>query len=646
MKKRTKELVDRIFANKTTRQFFRQILFFGLTVFICWSLALGALGQSTTPISFKILDQPIAPVSDRLFGHLLERASWGEPGPEIALEPGTRQLQPEAVDLMHQMNIPLIRFPGGTDVDYTNWQDLISNVPNRGTNRPLTTGHTSQVITNNFGLDEYFALRDELSAQKLSTRQQTNREIDSEKTDSEKTGNQETDSTAKVETILVVNFLDAVSGKVPLEAAAQNAAGLVAYANAPLDAALPAGMTDWPAIRAKNGHPEPFGAEYVQIGNEVWVGRFRGDVRKGKGLSNPEELAQWYTTCYQAYIAAIDAVDPNVALIIDGKMGDDIEKTVLADPVIRNRVQYLTYHDYAPGPISEVTKAGEPVDRDNLEPVDWWRALVAMPGWYDAESGTNLGQGNDIALAQSLNYQIAITEWNWNGWGFDEIALEDDINWRLASALGTAAYLHGLMRQGNDIKLACQSLLVGANWDITSIRVDADGKEPPYFWPQGQITAFYSRHHGSQLLEAISNNVPRYIQPFKIGWSRTPRGDIAAIDLVATADEKSIYIHAANRSFDRSLPITIDLSALPSIDATAMQYLFSEKEQPQQGWIQSMWQWLVHSRAREESSQAIAQIESQPQPLANQTLTVSLPKQSVSIFKIARDRSNGVSNSL
>lgn len=595
-------------TNHQPKQLRRLILCVGLALAACLSLSLSAPAQGT--IAFTISPQTLSPVSDRLFGHLLERASWGEPGPEIAIEPGTQRLPTEVVSLMHRMSIPIIRFPGGTDVDYINWQDLISNVPNRDVGRPLTTGHTQQVITNDFGLDEYFSLRDELSA---------------ERTQSGKN---------KVETILVANFLDAASGKLPLADAAQNAAGLVAYANAPLNAPLPAGMTDWPAIRAKNGHPQPFAAEYLQIGNEWWTGRFLDAVRQGKSLSDPAEIAQWYITCLQAYISAIDAVDPNIAIIIDGKMGENIEQTVLADPTIRDRVQYVTYHDYAPGPIDQVIASGEPVNISELTPSDWWRAWAAMPGFYSAETGTSLAQGQEMELAKSLGYQVAITEWNWNGWGFDDIDLNDEIDWKLASAIGTAGYLHGLMRQGETIQLACQSLLVGANWDITSIRIDSDREDPPYFWPQGQMTAFYSRHHGSQLLDVKSSDLPRYQQPFKVGWARTPRGDIATLDVIATADEQALYIHAINRAQNRAIPIQLNLSNFTDLDASAMQYLFTAKQQ-NKGWLRSLWSQLF---AKDKSPEAIAQINAQTQPLSNQQLTVALPEQSVSIFQIDKQR--------
>lgn len=587
-------------------QLIRWTLCFSLSLLICFGLSeQNILAQAPKSITFKVLDQPIAPINDRLFGHLLERASWGEPGPEIALQAGTGQIEPAAVELMQQMNIPLMRFPGGTDVDYTDWRDLISNVPgraNNGSERPVTIGHSGKKITNRFGLDEYFQLRDILST-----------------------------ATKQTETILVANFLDAVSGKVPLKEAALNAAGLVAYTNAPAGASLPKGMPDWPAIRAKNGHPEPYKVEYLQIGNELWIRRFQQQVQEGTGLKQPAALAQWYLKCLKAYIAAIDSVDPNISLILDGTMGQGIEKMVLADPNIRSRVKYVTFHDYAPGPIDGVKYKGEAIPNSLLLDTDWWKAWVAMPGQF-SPAGVNVALGDRLQFARSLGYKVVVTEWNWNGWGMEALDLPPETDWRLASGLGTAGFLNGLMRQGNDIEIACQSLLIGANWDITSIRVDPKKQSPPYLLPQGQMTLFYSNHHGSRLLSLESSNVPSYPQPYSMGWIKRPEYNIATIDLVATADERMIYLHAINRAQAQDLPIEIDLTDFPKLGQSAVRYLFTDRQST--NWFAALWRWIKSLWSG--SNQTIGEISSHTFPVQSQTFTVTLPKQSVSIFAVPR----------
>ena len=149
------------------------------------------------------------------------------------------------------MQIPILRFPGGSDVDYVDWRDMIDNVPGRPTGeRPISTPRGNQ-ISNKFGYDEYLRLCEPL----------------------------------QIETHLVVNFADGFLRRKPLAEAAQHAAALVAYCNAPLGASLPGGMADWPSVRAQNGHPEPYRVKYWEIGNENW---FFVNTLLAQGLDHDE----------------------------------------------------------------------------------------------------------------------------------------------------------------------------------------------------------------------------------------------------------------------------------------------------------------------------------------------------------------------
>ena len=49
----------------------------------------------------------------------------------------------------------MIRFPGGTDVDFMDWCDMIDNVPGQPPERPVSTGHRGHEVTNYFGYDEF-----------------------------------------------------------------------------------------------------------------------------------------------------------------------------------------------------------------------------------------------------------------------------------------------------------------------------------------------------------------------------------------------------------------------------------------------------------------------------------------------------------
>ena len=188
-------------------------------------------------IEITVSDTVLHEIDPRLFGQFMERPSWGEIGPEAAVIPGTHQLRPEAKQLLRRMRIPIARFPGGTDVDYIDWRDMIDNVPGREGGRPITIGHQGDRVTNNFGYDEFLQFCEEL----------------------------------EVEPILVVNFRDGLLAEDGPQKAATHAAKLVAYCNAPVDNDLPEELAVWPALRAENGRAAAYNVKYIQIGNETWA---------------------------------------------------------------------------------------------------------------------------------------------------------------------------------------------------------------------------------------------------------------------------------------------------------------------------------------------------------------------------------------
>ncbi len=59
--------------------------------------------------------------------------------------------------------------------------------------------------------------------------------------------------------------------------------------------------------------------------------------------------------------------------------------------------------------------------------------------------------------------------------------------------------------------------------------------------------------------------VPTYEQPYRMGGIR-PSKKVAVIDAVATADETAVYVHAINRSFDKAMEVTINLSGFEAGD--------------------------------------------------------------------------------
>ena len=484
-------------------------------------LGLGSIHLDALPYVFEIRDKELNPVSDKIFGQFLERASWGEPGPEACLIDGTGELLPEAMEMLRKMDIPIIRFPGGTDVDFLDWRDMIDHVPGReGKDRPVSHSRGNQ-ITNRFGYDEYFRMRDELGA----------------------------------ETILVLNFLDAVSGKKPIREAALDNCGLLAYANARIGQKLPEGMPDWPAIRALNGHPEPFGIEYIQIGNETWVDHFRNAARTGmKELEEPQ-LAAHLLECLKAYVEVIREIDPIIPIIIDAVGPFQSHELYLRDPYIREEVEFATSHHYFFGDLQDIRIDGESYPLEGWSTMDFWALWTGMLG-YTYQHGGSIGEGQlqrSAERADELGYKLAYTEWNWNKWGYAGLDPQPEINYEVAAGLGVAGFLHGFIRNGDRVSLATQSMLLGVSWNIAAIRMDKTRKVPPFFSPQGQVTDFYRRHTGDTRLEVGSPPMPRL--PF-LHEKENALDMGSLLDVTATRGDSLLNIHVVNRSLHDPVPAT------------------------------------------------------------------------------------------
>ncbi len=107
---------------KSTRQWYLIVgscLLIGLTTHNQQAPGKEPSGDQHARIAVKIKDKSLHKIDARIFGQFMERPSWGgETGVEGSLLPGTNKLQNKTVELIKGMHIPIIRFPGGTDVDY------------------------------------------------------------------------------------------------------------------------------------------------------------------------------------------------------------------------------------------------------------------------------------------------------------------------------------------------------------------------------------------------------------------------------------------------------------------------------------------------------------------------------------------------
>ena len=477
-------------------------------------------------VTIEISTNSIHKINPMIFGHFLEKPSWGgEIGIEAAFDNAKFHLQPGLYSLLDSMNIPVLRFPGGTDIDHIDWRDMVSNIPGRESKeRPTSIGHTGTEVTNLFGYDEMLNLSQSL----------------------------------KAEPILVVNFGAGYYGEKLLREAANDAAALVAYCNADLKDTLPEELAIYPKLRAKNGQTDPWKVKYWQIANEPWVLdrnlKLNGDIS--------DSLRNHYYDCINAYINAMRAVDPTIKIILDGnshELSQHLNKSVA-------NYDLVAYHMYYPWQVDYYTRNGKEYLPDSLSKQEIWYSWTAMPQ-VDPQ-GFSILDNPGFQNAKIPQKPIAVTEWNWNGWWGGKVGKEVPAS-RFAKGVGAAGMLHSMMRSGN-IEMACQSMLVGNSWDITGIRVDKKNDFAPYFFPSGLITAFYSSLHGENMLRIKANNIPTIDQPYKMN-EVDAKDKVALLDILATGDDQHVFLHVINRAYDQDLDATINL---PQNAVSVIQHIY------------------------------------------------------------------------
>lgn len=224
------------------------------------------------------------------------------------------------------------------------------------------------------------------------------------------------------------------SGSVEFEEYVQDALDLIEFANGPVD-------SKWGALRAKMGHPEPFGMDFLSVGNEQWETQYL-DLRYR----------------YERFEAAIHAKYPEIRLL--GTAGPFMECSITEDAwkYYREKAKENPNFSYA-------------VDEHYYVSPQWLYDHVAMYDDYTRDVAVFAGE------------YAAHTEARENS---------------MESALAEAALLTGIEKNADVVKLASYAPLFNrighSQWKPDMIWFDDSAV---YLTPNYYVQKLFANHRGS-----------------------------------------------------------------------------------------------------------------------------------------------------
>ena len=289
-------------------------------------------------------------------------------------------------------------------------------------------------------------------------------------------------------------------------ATVEEAAAWVEYCNAPA-------TSKYGAMRARNGHAEPYGVKYWEIGNEIW-----GDWVRG------HSDAATYARNYNRYVAAMRAVDPSIKFIA---VGDNDMKWNHAVLRLAGRdIDYLAIHHYY----------GHRETQGDL------RNLVARPLRYERFYGEVEQAIQELTPGRPIKLAI-------NEWGLD---LPETQQYSILAALYGARLMNVFERQGDLIGMSAVSDLVNG-WPGGIIQASRHGL---FVTPIYLVNQLYATRFGAERL-AVKVDGPAFDS------GREGHG-VPVLDVVVSrsADGEKIFIKAVNTDQVKPLMTRISVSGL------------------------------------------------------------------------------------
>jgi alpha-L-arabinofuranosidase len=287
-------------------------------------------------------------------------------------------------------------------------------------------------------------------------------------------------------------------------ATVEEAAAWVEYCNGPA-------TSTYGALRARNGHPQPYGVKLWEVGNEIWGGWVRG-----------HSTAETYAKNFNLYAAAMRRVDPAIKLIAVGDNDMKWNRAVLR--MAGERMDYLAIHHY----YGRNEMAGDALN------------LMARPLFYErfysqvADSIRQLAPGRDIRLAI-------------NEWGLD---LVEGQQYSITSALYGARLMNVFERTNGLVAMSAVSDLLNG-WPGGIIQAS---RHAVFVSPLYHANALYRAHLGGARLAA--SLVGPVFDSSREGKS------VSYLDasVSRSADAKQIFIKVVNTHQTTPIRLKVNLS--------------------------------------------------------------------------------------
>jgi len=343
--------------------------------------------------------------------------------------------RPDTIKVMKDLDSPVYRWPGGNFVSAYNWRDGIGDPDRRPPRKnPAWTG----VEHNDVGIHEFMTL-----CKLLDT-----------------------------EAFIAVN-----TGLGTVEEIAEE----IAYCNAPAD-------TKMGKLRAKNGHPEPYGVKWWAVGNEMYGRWQKGHMPLAKYVEKHNRSAK-----------AMWAVDPKAKLIAVGHAGP-WSRTMLN--VCADHMTLLSEHIYCQ------TRTSVPAH------------VAQMTGSIRRVGDVHRQYRKELPKLKGKDIRIAMDEWNF--WYGPHLYGELGTRYFLKDAIGIAAGLHEFFRYSDIYFMANYAQTVNVIGCIKTSKTAAQ------MAATGVVLQMYRKHYG---------HVPVACD-----------GDVRPLDVAAawTADRKAFTLAVVN----------------------------------------------------------------------------------------------------